>query len=101
VTVSGYDGDAASGIEVDAVKLADDGSGDLIVRLHEACGDRARISVACAQRIQEAWQCNLLEEPQGGEEVGDGIVTLTLRPFQIVTLRLRRASGSDGRSLAD
>ena len=26
-----------AGVEVDAVKLADDGSGDLIVRLHEAC----------------------------------------------------------------
>jgi alpha-mannosidase len=71
------------------------------VRLHESCGDRARVSVACAQRIQEAWRCNLLEEAQGGEEVGDGVVTLTLRPFQIVTLRLRRAFGSDGRSLAD
>ncbi len=90
---------APSGIEVDAVKLADDGSGDLIVRLHEACGDRVRVSIACAQRIREAWRCNLLEEEQGGEEVGDGIVALTLRPFQIVTLRLRRASGSDGRSL--
>jgi alpha-mannosidase len=101
LAVSGYDGAAPSGVEVDAVKLADDGSGDLIVRLHESCGDRTRVSVACAQRIQEAWRCNLLEEEQGGEEVGDGIVTLTLRPFQIVTLRLRRASGSDGRSLTD
>ena len=34
VTVTG------AGVEVDAVKLADDGSGDVIVRLHEACGDR-------------------------------------------------------------
>jgi alpha-mannosidase len=99
VTVSGDQ--TPSGIEVDAVKLADDGSGDLIVRLHESCGNRVRVSVACAQRIREAWRCNLLEEEQGGEEVGDGIVTLTLRPFQIVTLRLRRASGSDGRSLTD
>ena len=83
------------------MKLADDGSGDLIVRLHEACGDRVRVSVACAQRIREAWRCNLLEEELAGEEVGDGIVALTLRPFEIVTLRLRRASGSDGRSLTD
>ena len=29
-----------AGVEVDAVKLADDGSGDLIVRLHEAVGNR-------------------------------------------------------------
>ena len=83
------------------MKLADDDSGDLIVRLHEACGNRVRISVATSDRIAAAWLCNLLEEPHTGEEVGDGIVALTLRPFQIVTLRLRRVVGDDGRSLRD
>ncbi len=63
VVVSGPDGGAAPGVEVDAVKLADDGTGDLIVRLHEACGNRIRISVATPQRIAAAWRCNLLEEP--------------------------------------
>jgi alpha-mannosidase len=87
------------GVEVDAVKLADDGSGDLIVRLHEACGNRLRASVVAADRIEAAWRCNLLEEPEAGEEVGDGAIAITLRPFQIVTLRLRRATHPDGRSL--
>jgi len=98
--VIGADGESADGVEVDAVKLADDGSGDLIVRLHEAVGNRVRVSVdtpGC--RVAEAWRCNLLEEPHGGEEVGDGVVTLTVRPFQIVTLRLRRTASSDGRTL--
>ena len=101
VTVSGPEGVAAPGVEVDAVKLADDGSGDLIVRLHEACGNRIRISVATPQRIATAWQCNLLEEPHTAEEVGDGIVAITLRPFQIVTLRLSRTTATDGRSITD
>ncbi len=101
VTVTGADGSPALGVGVDAVKLADDGGGDLVVRLHEACGNRTRISVATADRITSAWRCNLLEEPQTGEEVGDGIVVLTLRPFQLVTLRLRRGLGTDGRSLTD
>ena len=52
-----------AGVEVDAVKLADDGSGDLVVRLHEACGDRARVSVRADGRITAASRCNLLEEP--------------------------------------
>jgi alpha-mannosidase len=95
VTVSSDPG----GVEVDAVKLADDGSGDLIVRLHEACGDRTRVSVSTGRRIAEAWYCNLLEEPQRGEEVGDGSVTTTLRPFELVTLRLRPTDLADGRSL--
>jgi hypothetical protein len=33
-------------------------------------------------------QCNLLEEPIDGIECSDGIVSLTLRPFELVTLRL-------------
>jgi alpha-mannosidase len=86
-----------AGVEVDAVKLADDGSGDLIVRLHEACGNRSRVSVVTSDRVAAAWRCNLLEEPLTGEEVGDGVVTLTLRPFQIVTVRLHRTTDDDGR----
>jgi hypothetical protein len=39
-----------------------------------------------------------LEETLSGEEVGDGAVTLTLRPFQIVTLRLRCSATDDGRT---
>ncbi len=98
VRVAGADGGAAVGVEVDAVKMADDGSGDLIVRLHEAVGNRTRISVGTVGRVAEAWRCNLLEERQTGEEAGDGVVTLTLRPFQIVTLRLRRTTSDDGRT---
>jgi alpha-mannosidase len=97
VHVSGVDGAAAAGVEIDAVKLADDGSEDVVVRLHEALGNRTRVSVATSRRIAEAWRCDLLEEPWSGEEVGDGVVTLTLRPFQIVTLRLRRTTTADGR----
>ena len=33
---------------------------------------------------------NLLEEPHTGIEVGDGICALTLRPFEIATVRLTR-----------
>ena len=98
VRIGGADGGAAPGVEVDAVKLADDGSGDLIVRLHEAVGNRTRCSVATHGRVTDAWRCNLLEETQSGEEVGDGVVTFTLRPFQIVTLRLRCSATDDGRT---
>jgi alpha-mannosidase len=79
------------GVEVSAVKRADDASGDLIVRLYEACGDRATVTLRAATRIVEASRCNVLEEPRGGIEVGDGIVALVLRPFELVTLRLALA----------
>ena len=83
VTVDG------AGVEVSAVKTADDGSGDVIVRLYEACGDRAATSVRLPWRITDARICNLLEEADHALETSDGIVAITLRPFELVTLRLR------------
>jgi alpha-mannosidase len=77
------------GVQISSVKHADDGSGDLIVRLYEACGDRASLTVRTPYRISAASRCNLLEEPGAGIECFDGIVVLTLRPFELVTLRLR------------
>lgn len=77
------------GVQVTAVKRADDGSGDLVVRLYEALGDHTHLTVRTPWRIAEADACSLLEEPQHSFEVSDGIVALALRPFEIVTLRMR------------
>ena len=99
ITIVASDGRPALGVEVDAIKLADDDSGDLIVRLHEAIGDRTQIVLGARTRIGAAWRCDLMETPQRGEEVGDGVVAITLRPFQLVTLRLRLAPDFDGRTV--
>lgn len=87
------------GVETDAVKLADDGSGDLVVRIHEACGNRVHSTITTQGRISETTRCDLLERPlpSRGEEVTDGIVALTLRPFELVTLRLRLVDTTNGR----
>jgi alpha-mannosidase len=77
------------GVQVSAVKRADDNSGDLIVRLFEACGARVQVPVRTPERILEASTCNLLEEPQRALDIADGFVNLTLHPFELVTLRLR------------
>ena len=77
-----------AGVQLSAVKRADDGSGDLIVRLHEACGDRAALTVRTATPVRAAGRCNALEEPHTPIDVADGIVAITLRPYELVTLRL-------------
>jgi len=82
VTVTGR------GVEVDAVKVADDSSGDLVVRLHEAAGNRVATTVAAPRRITAASACDLMETPQRHFEVSDGIVAITLRPFELMTLRM-------------
>ena len=48
------------------------------------------MTVAADRRIIAASRCNLLEEPTAGYEVSDGIVATTLRPFELLTLRLTR-----------
>lgn len=78
----------APGVQLSAVKRADDGSGDLIVRLFEATGARTPVSVRAASPVRAASRCNALEEPTEGLDVADGFVALVLRPFELVTLRL-------------
>ncbi|WP_089107602.1 alpha-mannosidase [Streptomyces hyaluromycini] len=86
------DNDAAV---VSAVKLADDRGGDLVVRLYEANGGRARATVSAdGFAADRAVLTDLLERPLADAErpaAADGGVVLALRPFQMVTLRLPRA----------
>ncbi len=76
------------GVEVSAVKRADDGSGDLILRVAEVCGDRTTVEIRTPSTIRGAQRCNALEEPAAALDVTDGLVALRLRPFELVTLRL-------------
>ncbi|MFE4534644.1 alpha-mannosidase [Streptomyces scopuliridis] len=82
-------------VVVSAVKLADDRSGDLVVRLYEAHGGRARATVRVdGFATGRAVPTDLLERPLPDAEpptAADGGVVLALRPFQMVTLRLPRA----------
>ncbi|MFE3763058.1 alpha-mannosidase [Streptomyces sp. NPDC059104] len=81
-------------VVVEAVKLAEDRSGDVIVRLYESRGGRATATLAPAFPITAAVESDLLERPLDGAAVAapapDGTIVLTLRPFQIVTVRLCR-----------
>ena len=79
---------AEHALDVSAVKLADDGTGDVIVRLAEVCGSRTPVTVGLDRKITVASRCNALEEPEQPFDVADGIVDLTLKPFELVTLRL-------------
>ncbi|MFI9833432.1 alpha-mannosidase [Streptomyces sp. NPDC051913] len=85
--VVSVDGD---GITVEAVKLADDGSGDVVVRLYESRGGRAQGLLRTGFPLTGADVTDLLERPLEAANVADGTVSVALRPFQILTLRLRR-----------
>jgi alpha-mannosidase len=77
-------------VVIEAVKLAEDGSGDVIVRLYEAHGTRARARVIRSFEAAGADETDLLERSLAPAAViaADGpALTLELRPFQLVTLR--------------
>jgi alpha-mannosidase len=85
---------AQDAVVVTAVKLADDGSGDVVVRFHESRGGRTKAALTAGFEIGDVTVTDLLERPLTDAVTprrdGDR-VTLSLRPFELVTLRLTRA----------
>jgi len=96
-------------VVVEAVKLAEDASGDLIVRLYEALGTRSTARLIRHFEATDVVETDLLERPlavprvelaagaplpeESYEESPSGPsreLILTLRPFEIVTLRFIR-----------
>ena len=77
------------GVPASAVKLADDGSGDVVVRVYEALGARAHARLELGFDATAVAVTDLLERPlpDPAPELTDGGLDLTLRPFQILTLR--------------
>ncbi|MGH3489437.1 MAG: glycosyl hydrolase-related protein, partial [Actinopolymorphaceae bacterium] len=79
-------------VVVEAVKLADDQSGDVVVRLYEAHGGRAAARVRTSFAVASVQETDLLERPLAARDLADGGTDVALRPFQILTLRFARAS---------
>ena len=82
------------GVVIEAVKLAEDGSGDVVVRLYEALGRRAAARVSLGFAATGVVQTDLLEREVAQTAVVSADAAhadLALRPFEIVTLRMPRA----------
>ena len=75
---------------VEAVKLADDQSGDVVVRLYESSGGRSRATVTPGFAAASVTEVDLLERHLADHDLKNGGVSLDLRPFQILTLRFTR-----------
>ncbi|MFC7405852.1 alpha-mannosidase [Georgenia alba] len=83
-----------AGVVVSAVKLADDRSGDLVVRVYEALGRRANGSVTVHAPVTGVRTVTLLEEDGadlGPVQADAGTVPVALGPFEVRTLRFSLA----------
>jgi alpha-mannosidase len=76
-----------------AVKLADDESGDVIVRLYESEGGRATTRLTADFPVSAATETDLMERPLPETSpltVTGTSIELSFRPFEIRTIRLTR-----------
>ncbi|MFC7340346.1 alpha-mannosidase [Saccharopolyspora griseoalba] len=73
----------------ESVKLADDRTGDLVVRLYESRGAQARTHLTTSFPAASITRTDLLERPTHTPEDPGG--QQHLRPFEIRTLRITRA----------
>jgi len=74
---------------IESVKKAEDSS-DIIVRLYECHNARGKADLICALPPSSAFLCDLEENELADLDVSDGVLSLEYRPFEIITVKLRR-----------
>lgn len=79
---------SAPNVVIETVKMAEDGDG-IIVRLYESHRKRGQVAVRFAFAVENAWETNLLEENQAALRVEHDSILLDLKPYQIMTMRVR------------
>ena len=81
----------APNVVIDTVKAAEDGSGDVIVRLYESKHAACDAQLSIHLPVASVAVCDMLENPVETLGVEDGRVALSFRGFEIRTLRMTRA----------
>lgn len=80
----------APNVIIDAVKLAEDGSGDMILRLYESKQAHTVTVLRMDTENVECIECNMLERKLHAISPVDGGWKLEFRPFEVKTLRIKR-----------
>ncbi|WP_031468328.1 alpha-mannosidase [Sciscionella sediminilitoris] len=82
-------------VVVESVKLAEDRSGDVVLRLYESGGTRAEATVRASFGVERVAATDLLERDWAEPEEyahPEGGFTIALRPFQLRTIRFTRGA---------
>lgn len=77
-----------SNIILDTVKPAEDGSGDLVLRLYESMSTRTCARLKIDLPVKKVQLTNMLERFKAELELQDGAVQLEFGPFEILTIRV-------------
>ncbi len=80
---------SAPNVIIEAVKPAEDGSGDIVVRLYEAMHMTTCCDLNTTLPVKDATLTNMLEEVQSDVALENGTLHLTFEPFEVKTVRLK------------
>ncbi|MGN0995636.1 MAG: alpha-mannosidase [Candidatus Ventricola sp.] len=81
----------APNVIIDTVKAAEDGSGDVIIRLYESKHASCEACLDVRLPFASVSACDMLESPITTLDFEGGRIALSFRGFEIKTLRLKRA----------
>ena len=74
---------------LDTVKCAEDGSGDLIVRMYESYGTLSQTKIRFSFDVRNAYVTTMLEENAESVDIRNNEISVILKPFEIKTLRIK------------
>jgi len=80
----------APNVVIEAVKPAEDGSGDVIVRLYESKRMATRCQLATTLPVARAKRTDMLEKALEDVPFANGRVAFDLSPFEVKTIRFSR-----------
>jgi alpha-mannosidase len=87
-----------SNIVLSVIKTAEDGSGDMILRLYEAVGERTVAKIELSG-FDTAWYSNLLEGKEKEFSFQGNILRVNMNPFEIKTIRIKAKGAQTSMSL--
>ena len=76
------------GVYIETVKMAEDGDG-MIVRMYEAFKETKTAVLRFGTAVKSVYLCNLLEKEERELSVQDGVLYVQMKPFEIITLKVR------------
>lgn len=76
------------GVYVETVKKVETGEG-IVLRMYEAFKETKTVSLQFGCAINEAYLCDMLENEEQVIAIVDGKISLTIKPFEIITIKIK------------
>ena len=75
-------------VVIDTIKPSENKDG-YIVRMYETMNSKTNVTLTFGEKVKKAYLTNLMEENINEVDVKDNKISFTIKPFEIVTLRIK------------